>query len=621
MSKNRLNFQAQMSRHSHDLSAGYTASVAPGMIIPQYFHVMGPGDTIYYSSRMFARLKDVVTAFLGEIDIHMDSFFVPLQMMYTPFGQVFAQTDDLISSMFDSANFDSSYKFPLLNVKDSIERKKNSDPSTVGFECHGKSVFRLLDALDLNPLGVCSYNQQSAEEYQSASAIDDQITHNPKIAPWIVGAYQCIYQKFYRNDEIERLSIEAYNFDSYYNVPSFESSSFLALRYVQRPKDYFTSVRVSPIASAVNSFFSTNPVDGGTLDSVLYQVDSFLDSSKTNYSSVGSNFNVGDSYPSNYLSFDSLSTGANAFLNNLSTPTNTTLSTANIRALFAVDKFARIYGRADKTYDDQILAHFGIRIPHDVKHDITHLKHDRAVLQADPIYATASTVNYGSSAPVSVLGQVGGQGQVTFTSQQDKFTAPVHGVFMVVAYVTVKPRYVGTFNKLHLTTERLRFPIPEFDKLGAQPLYAFEAHPQYFQRNDTISTRIGWQNRYEEFKQKYNRASFLYYSGEYGHGSVNANSFGPWVVSQLPYQRNINSNVLPTVPGSGTPTSSFVSARLLFQSPFALDNVMIKPFEAAWNDLFFDQPHAILFSDPVLTEYYCDCKLVSWMSETGEPDL
>lgn len=74
MAKNRLDYQAQLSRHSHNISAGYTASITTGPIVPQYFHILGPGDTIYYQNRLFARLQDVVTAFLGEIDIHVDSF-------------------------------------------------------------------------------------------------------------------------------------------------------------------------------------------------------------------------------------------------------------------------------------------------------------------------------------------------------------------------------------------------------------------------------------------------------------------------------------------------------------------------------------------------------------------
>ena len=135
------------------------------------------------------------------------------------------------------------------------------------------------------------------------------------------------------------------------------------------------------------------------------------------------------------------------------------------------------------------MAHFGIKIPHDVKHDITHLKHFRAVLQADPVYATAN-VQTAQQSTITTLGQVGGQGQVDFNSQQDKFTAPVHGVFMIVAYVVTKPRYVGTFNKLHLANNRLSFPIPEFDKLGAQPLYLLEISWMNFKSVKRLSSQL-----------------------------------------------------------------------------------------------------------------------------------
>ena len=102
MSKNRLDFQAQLSRHSHDISGGYSSTLTTGPIVPQYFHILGPGDTIYFDTHMLVRMQDVITAFLGEIDFHIDAWFVPLQMMYTPFGQIYAQTDDFISSNFDS---------------------------------------------------------------------------------------------------------------------------------------------------------------------------------------------------------------------------------------------------------------------------------------------------------------------------------------------------------------------------------------------------------------------------------------------------------------------------------------------------------------------------------------
>ena len=38
-----------------------------------------------------------------------------------------------------------------------------------------------------------------------------------------------------------------------------------------------------------------------------------------------------------------------------------------IRQLFANEKLAMITGRTKKNYDSQVLAHYGVSVPHDVK--------------------------------------------------------------------------------------------------------------------------------------------------------------------------------------------------------------------------------------------------------------
>ena len=83
--KNRLGFEAQLSRHPHHMPAAYSASLSTGMIIPQWFDIAQAGDTYKMHPKMFARLQNVQTAFLGEVDINIKFFFVPLQMLYTPF--------------------------------------------------------------------------------------------------------------------------------------------------------------------------------------------------------------------------------------------------------------------------------------------------------------------------------------------------------------------------------------------------------------------------------------------------------------------------------------------------------------------------------------------------------
>ena len=252
MAKNRLDFKANLSRHSHDVSAGYSASIAPGMIIPQYFDILGPGDSVYYRTHMFARMQDLITAFLGEVDLHIDYFFVPLQMIYTPFGQVFAQTDDFISNFFDSS-FQSKDTFPLIQGDNIDVSRPTMNAGYNTFECEGKAMMRMYDAFDMNPLEVCNSNNYPTGYTPSGQEIDDMLTINPPVAPWIPCAYQAIYQKYFRNDEIEKLKVSNYNVDSYYNSTTpVADLNYFYLRYCQRPSDYFTKTRVSPIASGVN---------------------------------------------------------------------------------------------------------------------------------------------------------------------------------------------------------------------------------------------------------------------------------------------------------------------------------------------------------------------------------
>ena len=615
MAKNRLDFRAQLSRHAHDMSAGYTASIAPGMIIPQWFDIAQPGDTYYLQSAMKARLQNIIRAFYGEIDLHLDYFFVPLQMLYTPFGQVFAQTDDFISSFINPQSVADGDlgKFPTMDIRDCI-LASGDDMSVVDFhgEAYGKSLARLIDALDGNPLVVCHDAPQGVE------SIDIDLCNMGSVSPWLFAAYQCIYQKYYRNPEFERLDVGSYNFDTSYVTLAFSNDAYLKLQYVQRPSDYFTNIRVSPISSGINKFkqsSSDNLENGGTIAQSIFKVESFLTTGGNSlpFSVFGQKFDSPMNQAASFA-FDTVSSFADAEKTNISS--YAPISASNIRALFAVDKFARIYGRADKTYDDQILAHFGIEIPHDVKHDLTHIKHYHAVLGAKPVYGTANVPMFDGGQQndiISTIGEVGGQGEVTLRSDDEKFTAPVHGVIMAVAYVVTKPRYTNTFSKLHWLDNRLKFPIPEFDKLGAQPIYLAEAHPWYIGPSSVgTDIRCGWQNRYAQFKQKYDRASLIYQNENYTRYDGQNNLFAPWVIARSPY----------TELSSGTDQDShMLDASIFFETPHALDMIMATPYRGQWSNSYYKNPHLMFQTDPLLTEFYMRCKKVSWMSETGEPDL
>lgn len=622
--KNRLSFEANLSKHPHDLSAAYSASLATGQIIPQWFDIAQPGDRYIFKPKMFARLQNVVKAFLGEVDLNVKVFFVPMQMLYTPYGQIFAQTNDVLSSTLK--NLPNKDTYPLLNLEDTYD----IPPQYFWFghkECAGIEVARLLDALDCNPYGVLNTNARNKADFDptqyETSPIDNGLCRNPWVSPWLFAAYQAIYQKAFRNDEFEKFDIQAYNIDQYYSSERFVNSSLLKLRYVQRPADYFTKVRVSPIASAINKVDVASVSDaditgnnfGGEMSDLLGKVSSWLGESYNNiYSgSTPEGANVGDE---GNTSFFNQITGFNfaggAFNYN---------TVASVRAAFALDKFLRIYGRAGKTYDEQVLAHFGIKIPHDVKHDLTEICHIHGALTAEPIYATA-TIG-ADAAGSSVLGDVGGQGQVTVeTDKKIKFTAPVHGVLMAVAYAVTKPRYFGTFSKLNLLGSRIDFPIPEFDKLGAQPMFEYEYNPRAIDElygaggsaGPQLTGRFGWQNRYQQFKEKYNRCSFIYASFSdfawAGANVTNENTFRPWILSRPAFDFKQAIDQQQTMDSTD-----------LWERPDALNSVMDVLYSGQWSNEFFVAPHLMCQTDPIITDFFMDCTKVSWMSPTGEPDL
>ena len=67
-----------------------------------------------------------------------------------------------------------------------------------------------------------------------------------------------------------------------------------------------------------------------------------------------------------------------------------------------------ITGRTKKNYDSQVLAHYGINVPHDVKHDITMIHHDEYDLNVQEVTSLASTPASGSD-PATPLGDLAGK--------------------------------------------------------------------------------------------------------------------------------------------------------------------------------------------------------------------
>lgn len=618
---------AQLPRNGFDMSQQFGFTSSTGMLLPVYYDFLRVGESVYYEGSLFARSQPLVTAAMADVDVYIDWFFVPSQMLYLNMGSLMWMTNDLMSSYSEDDLCVKNGVLPIVSIDNAMDAimdivgptghtKYGASMNTVfgslldpaediRFDCIGSSTFRLLNHLGLNPNGVFHKDYSQGYQWQHDP-------FNPNIFPMFALAYQAIYQDYYRIDSRQRRDVRCFNMDLASNstAPHTFGSCF-RLRYRAMHQDYFTSVKPTPIMDSVNMLGGMTSQDSNPSPSdVLSKIDNYLgiDSAPT----ADYNPALGDNKP--WTGFPYPVTQSYAGTNNpdasnvrmmkqlatSSTSGISSISTANIRSMFAVEKLLRITGRARKDYDSQVLAHFGYNVPHDVKHELTHLGTDKALMHIGEVTSTADTYSTASSSGAA-LGSISGKGYVNINCKKRKFTAPVDGVFMAIYSCVPRVRYFGTYDKLNNFTDRLSFVQPEYDRLGMQPLYSFEAEQGAAGQS---ATRIGWQYRYEQYKRKYDRVTEAFASPQW-YGSVN--QYSAWVLGRLPYK----------------PDGSIVNLKFddFLCPPTALNNIMVMPYDTGWSDDFIESPWLMFARDPFINDFSVHCTKVSTMSKYGEPAL
>lgn len=586
---------AHLPRTGFDMSQSFAFTSSSGMLLPVYQDVLNVGETVYLNGSLFSRTQPLVNAAMADVDVYLDWFFVPIPMLYQLFPSIRYATNDFFSSVFSDQVFMSGTNLPLCQldgVSDEIHLLTYGSQTRYAFahggfsnsfDCLGKQTFRLWNHLGLNPYGIF-HGDDTAPNYKTES--------NPTVFPLFGLAYQAIFQDYYRLEDYEYRNVRSFNVDKYHDQQdSVDMMTDLTegrwqLRYRPRHKDYFTSVKVNPILGSMN----LTALDRSSPGDILSKVDSYLDDGQILPVSItGSYQNV----------------SAGSIANGMTQTAGKTLNTtSNIRNLFAVEKLMRIIGRARKDYDSQVLAHFGFKVPHDVKHQLSHLFTQHALLHIGEVVSTANTYEWNSDTQTSKgaqLGAIGGKGYVSIPNNKQayKFTAPVDGVVMCIYSCAPRFRYNRTFDKQNSITTRLDFFTPEFDKLGMQPLYRYEADSSKVGTAD----RLGWQYRYAQHKSKYDRASEAF-----SNPSTGSNYYKSWLLSREGFR---------VYQSQGNP----LNAEDFYVSPKDLDNIMVIKYETAWADSYKTYPYLMFGTDPFINDFRASVKKVSTMSPTGEPEL
>lgn len=582
----RFGYQAKLGRDSHDLSRQFGFTCAPGQLLPIFEDIATPGDAYYIKHDLtYLRTLPLLAPAMIDVLVHFESFFVPLQMIFQPSENTLFSLKNLQSSNFSTASLLNT-SFPEFNYSAYVNDIKQNH-STTSLRTR---AFRLADMLGLNAHGFC-------QDFVSAGIQHWQ--YHPGFFPWQILTYNTIFNYYYRLDDKSQFDSNNCNWDKYYGTSSVIPTDINFMTIYQRPWDfdYFTSMYRSPIVSDVNTqrVMPTDTYQALFPEAYTVPLQKDGTGSSDNNSTVSFVNGFGSSFDFKQIDIS--------------------IATASVRQMFANERLAMITGRTKKNYDSQVLAHFGVNVPHDVKHDITLIGRDTYKLNVGEVTSLAST----SDAP---LGELAGKGWATSPDDvsKHKFVAPCHGVVMTIFSIEPKKRYYGGFDRRNAVTDAYDIPTPEFDRLGNVPMFRYETGtglsthssgdaPDALYADDII----GWKERYYCNKRNIDRTSIAFEVPSYN----NANIYSSYFLSYRPFEDYVGGNgVRPDLENR------------FYISTSALDTLFGVHFSEHWRPYDADQPtaedwdnlpHLAYSRDPFIVDAYPKVTKVSWMSKDGEP--
>lgn len=484
----------RQSRHGHNLSHDFSFTSSTGHLLTLFATRLDPKDTIQGKVDMFTRTQPLLNAANLDIEEFIDYFFVPLEMLYSGFGDYIYQVNEPYSKVTQANLASQQGKLPILDWESAISGVLSdvfyqddtviaafNSPDQFEFDTSFMSIYRNLFHNYYNPNALFKYVLDHRSDQE---AFDDYVVpvdcYQPNVMPIYLMAYNAVYEHFYRLDDREEFDSGLYNIDSVVYDGDFLhedfSKYFYELKYRPLFFDYFTSAKVAPLINDNNILSQNASTD-------LLRINNYLSSRDIQLSapSGGSVTDISDS-------------------SQVRPSSNTALSTGSLRSMFAVEKLLSITNRSKKTYDAQVLAHLGVDMPIDYFHNIQFIGSQRSSIHVGEVISTAGTED-------TPLGDIAGKGYSQMGGDGVKFTAPCHGVFIAIYSAVPRVRYYAPLEKHAMVTDRLSFFHPEFEKQGMQPIFGYEAFAIPDADYSSNTTVLGWQMRYEELKKRFNKVS------------------------------------------------------------------------------------------------------------------
>lgn len=618
-----------VSRNSFDLSMRKAFTAKVGELLPVFCKEVLPGDKFNFKLNSFTRTSPVNSAAYTRIKEYYDYFFVPYRLLWRYFDQFItqtAQTNPQFASSIDKASVPLAQSTPLLQVND-VCNLLNS------FHNAYKDNASANHAASLNLFGFdrseCMYKLMMYLGYSGLIGNDGTASNRKYLAPngnlvfnpFPLLAYQKIYMDYFRDEQWETNSPQCYNIDYQTGTsplislaPLFGSVSaprlskdynLFDLRYSSWNKDLFMGVLPSP-QNGDTAIIG----DFGFGDSLSVKNGSIV----LNRNAINGDNPMIEGYSQSgttargkTISFDfsddrPLSLGTGTL--NLSSSQLSSISVLALRQAEALQKWKEISISGKQDYKDQIEKHFGVSVP-SVRSNL-----------CDWIGGTSSNLDISEVVNTNLQGindsgstvapDIAGKG-LGVAEGNEHFVASEHGLVLCLYHAVPLLDYgVQVTDPMLLKGSVYDYAIPEFDKIGMQPLPSLCLGIQQVGSNpssDGVPTKdqviykyktFGYVPRYAEYKTSIDQVVGAFSSTlRYWSAPVDET-----------YIHNYMQSLAKFYGGSSYPAATYMLFKV---NPHILDSIFVGNADSTYD------------SDTFLINSYHDIKVVRNLDRDGLP--
>jgi Capsid protein (F protein). len=161
--------QARLGKTGHDLSHRFIFSSTVGQLLPIYVDELIPGDHVKISADMFTRTVPLETPPFTRVTEHIDYFFVPMQQLYTFFGDFITGVNDIQTTLITNGSDVGVNGTPFVDAESILASLLNLryeyDEFGVQKACN---AYRLLDYLGYSYNFIDVFSFETAEDIPTA---------------------------------------------------------------------------------------------------------------------------------------------------------------------------------------------------------------------------------------------------------------------------------------------------------------------------------------------------------------------------------------------------------------------------------------------------------------------